>query len=149
MSVALLDVNVLIALFDFGHIHYNEAHNWFQSLGRNKWATCPLSINGCLRFFSQTGFQNARTPAAVGAMMRLGFDHPGHEFWPDSVSILDDSLLDLEKIQSGKQLTDVYLLGLAVRRGGHLVTFDRSIPWKAVIGAKSSDLKILGGTRPR
>lgn len=82
-------------------------------------------------------------------MMRVGLDHPTHEFWPDSVSTLDEELFDLQMLHSGKQLTDVYLLGLAVRRGGQLVTFDRSIPWKAVIGAKASDLKVLGGPRSR
>ena len=29
MSIALLDVNVLIALFDPAHIDHDEAHRWF------------------------------------------------------------------------------------------------------------------------
>lgn len=77
-------------------------------------------------------------------MLRGLCKDPNHEFWPDSISILDENLFALEHVHSGKQLTDIYLLALAVRRSGHLVTFDRSIPLRAVVGAKASHLKILG-----
>lgn len=142
---ALLDVNVLLALFDPSHLHHGTAHEWFRTSGGTKWATCPLTLNGCVRVFSQAGYPNIHTPADAVAMLRMGCDHPSHEFWPDSVSILDDTIFSLDEIPSGKHLTDVYLLGLAVRRGGQLVTFDRSIPWRAVKGAKAGHLKVLGG----
>ena len=143
MSAALLDVNVLLALFDSGHVHHEQAHAWFRAASHRPWATCPASLNGCLRIFSQFGYANTRTPALAARMLHQGLDHPQHEFWPDSVSVLDDSLFCLEEAASGRQISDIYLLGLAVRRGGHLVTFDRSIPLKAVLGSKPSHLKIL------
>ena len=34
-----------------------------------------------------------------------------------------------------RQLTDIYLLGLASTHSGRLATFDRTIPVKAVVGA--------------
>jgi toxin-antitoxin system PIN domain toxin len=147
--VALLDVNVLIAMFDPFHVHYEAAHAWFRGLEAAKWATCPIVTNGCVRVMSQPGFK--RTPLKpTDVTTMLGRLHdPNHEFWPDSISILDDTLFDLSQIQSAKHLTDVYLLGLAVRRGGHLVTFDRSIPLRAVKGAKPAHLKVLGGTAAR
>lgn len=146
MSPALLDVNVLVALFDPFHVHHETAHQWFRSLRGEKWATCPLTINGCVRIMSQPGFkQDPMTPAEVAVTLHSLFDQH-HDFWTDSISILDDTIFSLEELHSGRQLTDVYLLGLAVRRGGHLVTFDRSIPWRAVKGAKVSHLKILGST---
>jgi toxin-antitoxin system PIN domain toxin len=149
MSTPLLDVNVLVALFDGGHLHHEAAHGWFRSLRGGHWATCPAAINGSVRILSQFGYANTRTATRAGLLLRKNLDHPGHEFWPDSISILDESLFDLDEVQSGKQLPDVYLLGLAFHCGGHLVTFDQSIPLKAVKGAKASHLKLLGGPRAR
>jgi toxin-antitoxin system PIN domain toxin len=150
MSIPLADVNVLVALVNPDHIHHDSAHDWLRGLGKEAWATCPISVNGCLRILSQYSFGGAlRTPAQVAASLETVLAHPRHAFWPDSVSILEGGLFARESILSGKQVTDIYLLGLAVRRGGHLVTFDRSIPWKAVVGAKASDLKILGSQRKR
>ncbi|MEP7351788.1 MAG: TA system VapC family ribonuclease toxin [Acidobacteriota bacterium] len=144
MSTALLDVNVLIALFDQGHVHHQIAHKWFEAQARSKWATCPLTANGCMRILSQGGYTRAQTPLGAAEVLRIICSRPNHEFWPDSISLLDENIFSLTQVESGKQLTDIYLLGLAVRRGGKLVTFDRSIPWQAVIGAKKSDLHVLG-----
>lgn len=47
-------------------------------------------------------------------------------------------------IQGHRQLTDVYLLGLAFANRGRLVTFDRSVPLKAVAGAEPRHLEIIG-----
>jgi predicted nucleic acid-binding protein len=69
---------------------------------------------------------------------------PGHEFWGDSVSLLDESLFRPQAITGHRQITDIYLLGLAVRHGGRLATFDRSIPVKAVVGAGSAHLELIG-----
>lgn len=146
MSVALLDVNVLLALFDQSHVHFDEAHRWFRIHSREGWATCPITVNGCVRIFGLAGYTNTRNPSAAAKMLRLGLDHPSHEFWADSISVLDENLFALEHVHSSRQLTDIYLLALAVRRNGHLVTFDRSIPLRAVVGAKASHLKILGST---
>ncbi len=53
MSVALLDVNVLIALLDRRHIHHEPTHGWFASAQADGWATCPLSQNAVLRILGQ------------------------------------------------------------------------------------------------
>ena len=60
-----------------------------------------------------------------------------HEFWPDDISITDETVFDHAFILGPNQITDVYLLGLAVKNGGRLVTFDRGLPLKAVRGAGS------------
>jgi len=52
--------------------------------------------------------------------------------------------LNDDPIHVARQFTDVYLLGLAVRHGGKLVTFDRSIPLEAVMGAGPRHLELLG-----
>ena len=62
-------------------------------------------------------------------------------FWPDDVSLCDSDVFSLTV--GHRQLTDVYLLGLAVQRGGRLATFDRSIPVKAVRGARADHLAVI------
>lgn len=42
-----------------------------------------------------------------------------------------------------RQLTDAYLLGLAVKHGGRLATFDRAIPVRAVVGAGAGSLVVI------
>ena len=62
-------------------------------------------------------------------------------FWPDDVSVCDPSGFSLTV--GHRQLTAVYLLGLAVRREGRLATFDRSIPVKAVRRARPDHLAVI------
>ena len=41
--IALLDVNVLVALFDPMHSNHEAAHEWFAENRAAGWATCPLT----------------------------------------------------------------------------------------------------------
>lgn len=145
MSIALLDVNVLIALFDPGHINYEEAHHW---LGRNRkhgWATCPMTINGCIRILSSPAYHAVKaTPSEAADHLRRFCSVTDHHFWEDSVSLLDESLFRLSMIGGHQKITDAYLLGLAVRNHGRLATFDRSIPLKAVHGTGPGNLALIG-----
>jgi hypothetical protein len=144
MSVGLLDVNVLIALLDPAHPNHEDAHAWFGRNRRHGWATCPLTINGCVRVLSNPAYPTVdATPADVIAHLRTFCAASNHEFWPDSVSLLDQSLFDSHRIAGHQKITDVYLLGLAVRQGGKLVTCDRSIPLKSVLGANAGHLDVL------
>ena len=63
--------------------------------------------------------------------------------WPDDISITDTAIFDHRHVQGHRQLTDVYLLALAVRNGGRLVTFDRRLSIESVRGAKPENLVIL------
>jgi uncharacterized protein len=58
-------------------------------------------------------------------------------------ALLDTRLVDLQRVHSARQLTDVYLLALAVRHGGSLLTFDQSISADAVRGATREHLVLL------
>ena len=145
MTAALLDVNVLVALFDPAHPNHEQAHGWFGRHRRRGWATCPITINGCVRVLSNPAYPSVEaTPAEVSSRLRALCSSPDHTFWPDEVSLLDDALFRPPMISGHRRITDVYLLGLTVRRQGKLVTFDRSIPLKAVIGAEPCHLELLG-----
>ncbi len=142
--VGLLDVNVLIALFDPDHVHHEIAHDWFADHRTSGWATCPLTENGFLRVLSNParGGEIARLPDLV-VRLRKFCASGHHQFWPDSISLRDERLFNASFARGHKQLTDVYLLGLAVNRGGRLVTFDSKIPLAAVKGARRETLDVV------
>jgi len=133
MTAYLLDVNVLLALSDPMHVHHEAAHRWFGEEGRHAWATCPLTENAYVRIASHPSYPNRPGDAAVvlDSLRRL-YAVAEHDFWPDDVSLLD--LVLPGAAMSHGQVTDVYLLGLAARRGGKLATFDRRIPSQVVPG---------------
>jgi predicted nucleic acid-binding protein len=66
-----------------------------------------------------------------------------HRFWPDDISVLDADIADRTRIHGPRQVTDVYLLALAVRHRGRFVSFDASIPLAAVRGAEQKHLVAL------
>ncbi|MBC8088013.1 MAG: PIN domain-containing protein [Phycisphaerae bacterium] len=137
---SLLDVNVLIAMLDADHSAHREAFAWFAEHAREGWASCPLTQNGCMRILSHPGYPNTRSVLEIAARLRGATAHNAHEFWEDSASMLDARAFDVTRVHGPRQLTDVYLLGLAVQRGGRLVTFDSAIPLSAVRGAKAQHL---------
>src|ERR1700730_15747413 len=147
MNAGLLDVNILVALFDPAPVTHDEAHRWFGAHRKRGWATCPITINGCVRVLSHPAYPSfSATAAEVMSRLRSLCSASDHEFWTEGVSLLDSELFRSTAIAGHQKITDVYLLGLAVRRGGTLVTFDRSIPLKAVIGAEKTLLRLLGST---
>lgn len=140
---ALLDVNVLIALFDATHVHHEPAHDWFADNRAHGWATCPITENGFVRVLTnpRAAVDAGRIPTIVERLKTFcGSGH--HAFWPCNLSLRDD-LFDLSCARGYRQLTDVYLLGLAVTHRGRLATFDRSIPVKAVVGATPDTLAVI------
>jgi predicted nucleic acid-binding protein len=66
-----------------------------------------------------------------------------HVFWSDTVSLSDKKIFNPSMIRGHRQVTDVYLLGLARKMGGCLATFDRTIPLGAVTGATRSTLAVV------
>ena len=140
---ALLDVNCLLALLDEDHSSHPRALLWWQSNRQGGWATCPLTQNGFARISSQGSYTSQRPlSVAIEQLTRL-MTLPDHEFWPDDVSITDDLIFDDSYILGPNQITDVYLLGLAVKNVGRLVTFDRGVSIKAVRGAEARHLVVL------
>jgi toxin-antitoxin system PIN domain toxin len=95
--IALLDVNVLVALFDPAHLHHDAAHAWFESNHKGQWATCPLTENALVRVLSNPAYPGRRTAAEdAAARLRSFCSAREHVFWPDSISIRDSVQLPLE-----------------------------------------------------
>lgn len=140
---SLLDVNVLIALHDREHVHHERAAQWFESNIGHGWASCPLTQNGCLRIMSQPWYGNPLPVAALMDMLRRSTDTSFHQLWGDDISILDARRFNHRHIHSPRQLTDLYLLGLAVKHKGLLASFDQRIALSAVVGATAEHLVTL------
>ena len=140
---ALLDVNVLIALFHPEHVHHEIAHDWLYDQLSFGFATCPLTENGFIRVLTNPRGPIREVRATVLASLHALCANPQHDFWPDAVSLRDDSLFDPDVHLSYLQIADVYLLGLATRMGGTLATFDASIPLRAVKGATRDALTVI------
>jgi toxin-antitoxin system PIN domain toxin len=140
---ALLDVNVLIALLDADHASHDSAISWFAKHAREGWASCPITQNGCIRMMSSPGYPNSLPVQAIIEHLADACHQDIHEFWSDEVSVLDSDVVDSSRIHGPRQLTDIYLLALAVQHEARLVTFDAGIPLSAVRKATTQRLLIL------
>ncbi len=140
---ALLDVNVLLALMDRDNVHHRAAMQWWRSDRDNGWASCPLTQNGFVRISCQSNFPGRPTVAQAVDQLRRQIAEPNHAFWPDDISIADEGWFDRGRLLGPRQITDAYLLALAVKNGGRFVTFDRGIPLRAVRRAEPRHLVVL------
>lgn len=138
--ISLLDVNVLIALCDGRHEHHLSAAQWFVQHAAAGWASCPLTQNGAIRIMSTPAYPGARPVSQVLQQVHTLCASAHHRFWPDAVSLVQDGTLNPAHLLGHRQLTDAYLLALAVHFKGQLVTLDGAIPIKAVHGARAIDL---------
>jgi uncharacterized protein len=143
MRRALLDINLLIALLDLDHSHHRDARSWIEREAKFGWASCPITQNGCVRVMSQPSYPNPRPPESVVVRLRSATETSYHEFWPDDVSVLDQSCVRADRVHGPKQLTDIYLLALAVQHDGRLVTFDSTVPVSAVPKARKHHLAVI------
>ena len=143
MRRALLDVNVLIALLDSDHSDHKLARDWILAEIAHGWASCAITQNGLVRVVSQPGYPSPVSPSEAMDRLQAATETPHHEFWPCSVSLLDAVLIERTRVHGPRQVTDAYLLALAVEHGGRFVTFDRSIPLSAVPGASGENLVVL------
>ena len=140
---ALLDINVLIALHDRDHVHHVRAATWFEANIEHGWASCPLTQNGCLRIMNQHGYGSPQPLAALMVMLQSSTSASVHETWFDDISILDAARFQHAHMHGHRQLTDLYLLGLAVKNKGRLASFDQRIPMSAVVGARAEHMVTL------
>jgi uncharacterized protein len=140
---ALLDVNVLIALLDADHLHHVRARDWLESNIATGWASCPITQNGCIRILSQPNYPNALKPSEVAERLREATEAVYHQLWGESPSLLSPGLVGWEYIVGSRQVTDAYLLALAVHHDGRLVTFDHAIARRVVPGAEERHLVVL------
>jgi hypothetical protein len=135
----LLDVNALVALLDEDHIHHQCVTAWFDTPGL-QWAVCPFTEAGFLRYMTRPKSGDVSMEEAMAMLGRLA-QEPGYHH--QSISADWHTLCDpfLKRLFGHNQITDAYLLGLAVHEGLVLVTFDRAVLHLA--GEHSSHVLVL------
>lgn len=140
----LLDVNIWVALFDEQHARNCAAIALVQTAGI-RIATCPITENGALRITNMPVFnrQGVAGFARTRATLRQVCLDCDHVFWADDLSLVHGDVIDFTRISGHNQLTDAYLLALAVRHDGALATFDHRIALSAVRGATADNLVLL------
>lgn len=143
MTRALLDVNVLLALFDADHADHRMAHQWLAEEVDHGWATCAITQNGFVRIISQARYASPVSPTQAVAALKRACSTELHEFWTCDISVLDEGGIDPTRLHGPRQVTDAYLLALAVEHDGRLITFDRSLPASAVRGATKEHIVVL------
>jgi uncharacterized protein len=128
----LLDLNVLIALTDSDHTHFRVAQNWFASSGNESWGLCPLTEAGLVRVTTNPAMAaNVRTLDQAIAALQMLKTRPGYRYWPITESWVALTAPFAARITGHQQVTDAYLLGLAIKEDGVLVTFDRRLGYLA------------------
>lgn len=139
---SLLDVNVLLAILDVDHVDHERTSAWLSQELAGGWASCPVIENGFVRIMSAPGYPGAVGPDTAARLLAEATRATDHAFWPDDVSLLDADHVDVGRLHGHRQVTDAYLLALAVHHDGRLVTNDRRIARVAVPRASDAHLTV-------
>lgn len=136
--ITLLDASVLIALGDAGHVHEAAALRFFENEAvPGGWATCPITENAFLRILSHPAYpRSLGSPTESRRVLSRLLAAPGHQFWPDDLSLTDTRLCPA--LPTSQHLTDHFLLALAVKHGGRLATFDAGVDASLVPGGPAA-----------
>jgi len=128
MKGYLLDTNLLIALLWPAHERHDRAVKWFVHHRDKGWATCPITEAGFVRIVSNPAFsRDAVQPREAIQVLSANTVAKDHQFWPDESPLAETVVFAGVRLLGHQQVTDAYLLGLAIRRGGKLATLDQRI----------------------
>jgi uncharacterized protein len=123
--VYLMDVNVLLALLDQAHIHNKVVEKWFDTRGL-QWALCAFTEAGVVRFLTRPKSGDMSMEQVTAMLERLK-QEPGYHYQPIPADWQTLTKPFFKRLHGHNQVTDAYLLGLAVREGLILTTFDKAI----------------------
>jgi uncharacterized protein len=128
MTAYLLDVNVLIALAWPEHRQHSVGRAWFARNSAKGWATCPLVQAGFVRIVSNPAFSSQAVSARQAIeSLTVSLRDRAHQFWPDSISMPDAVQLLKGRVKGHQQITEAYLVALAIHHRGKLATLDRKV----------------------
>ena len=128
MSPYLLDASVLIALAWPEHSSHQRAGRWFAAHATGGWATCPITQAALVRVLSNPAFSpRALTPADALHVLKNNLELPGHHFWSDAITLGEALERIPTRLAGHRQVTDAYLVGLAMHNRGKVATLDRGI----------------------
>jgi predicted nucleic acid-binding protein len=119
-------------------MHYRATQIWFDAVGKKNWGVCPLTEAGFIRVTTNPAYRGPnRTVHQASAILSELAKHSGYRYWPITQPWSVLTMPFSARILGHQQITDAYLLGLAIKESGTLVTFDRGIRYMA--GSEFSD----------
>ncbi len=128
MKGYLLDTNLLIALLWPSHEQHHLAVKWFTRQRGKGWATCPVTQAGFVRIVSNPAFsRDAVQPREAVQVLSANTAAKDHQFWPDELPLATAVAFAAVRLMGHQQVTDAYLLGLAISRDAKLATLDKRI----------------------
>lgn len=122
----LLDVNVFVALIATTHVHHQLVKEWFNASRDLQWAICAFTEAGFIRTATAPRHGQLSMSEATTVLAQLA-QHPGYHYLPITANWQTLCSPFFKRLYGTKQVTDAYLLGLAVREGLILVTLDKAI----------------------
>ena len=139
-TVALLDVNVLLALAWPNHQHHGAAHAWFRREASLGWASCALTQLGFIRLSSNPAYTSAAaTPREAATLLGQLTAHAAHHYW---ATLAPPTSLDFALALGRQQVMDAYLVRVADQHHGRIVTFDRRM---AVHAKSPGTVQVIAG----
>jgi len=128
VSAFLFDVNLLIALMWPAHEDHDRAQQWFARNAHQGWATCPFTQAAFVRIVANPAFSpDAVSPGEAAAVLASNLKHPNHLFWADEITLIQAIQPFSNRLTGHQQVTDAYLLGLAIHKKGKLATMDNAV----------------------
>lgn len=121
----LLDVNVLLARLTQDHIHHKLATEWLNTSDL-RWANCAFTEAGFLRIATAPAFGRIALREATLILAELA-RHPGYRYLPITADWQTLTKPFASRLYGTRQVTDAYLLGIAVQEGYVLATFDKAM----------------------
>ena len=128
MTAFLFDVNLLIALMWPAHEDHEKAQEWFAHNAHQGWATCPFTQAAFVRIVANPAFSpDAPSPLEAAGLLASNLKHQNHHFWADEITLGEAIEPFSNRLSGHQQVTDAYLLGLAIHKKGKLATMDNAV----------------------
>ena len=132
MSGYLLDANVLIALAWPAHQYHARVQEWFKARAQQGWATTAFTQAAFVRIVSQPAFSAGTGTQAIGPreaaeLLTPSLAHRHHSFLAQDMQIAEVISYCTGGLIGHRQVTDAYLLALALKSKRKLVTFDSGL----------------------
>lgn len=142
----LLDANVLIALFDNKNTSHKKVKHWFiKSIQQPNyvWLSCAITQMACLRILSLPSYPADYSFQEIQQIFHHAINSTNHQFVSNDLNIVENEVINWRHLQGHRQLTDAYLLALAIHNNAKFVTLDNRIDYLYVKNAQLSDTIIL------
>lgn len=142
MTAFLFDVNLIIALMWPAHEDHERAQQWFAHNDHHGWATCPFTQAAFVRIVANPAFSpDAVSPLESAGLLASNLKHRHHHFWADEITLSQAIEPFSNRLAGHQQVTDAYLLGLAIHKKGKLATMDRAVA--ALLAPHSPEVNFL------